>query len=115
MKYIIRAFIISATLVAPVISFGQSTAPLTRAQVRAELIELEQAGYKPWATSDATYPAEIQAAQARVAQKRANLAAAKTQNSASNDTGDVVAGTSESGANRPTGAHDGMKPIYSGH
>ncbi|WP_175921797.1 DUF4148 domain-containing protein [Burkholderia latens] len=48
-------------------SFAQSNAPLTRAQVREELIRLEAAGYDPSKGDDGEYPADIQAAQARVA------------------------------------------------
>lgn len=55
-------------LAAPALSFAQSdTAPITRAQVRAELIQLEQAGYDVAGGGDANYPAEIQAAQAKIA------------------------------------------------
>jgi hypothetical protein len=43
-------------------------APLTRAQVRQELVRLEEAGYRPNA-SPLHYPEEIQGAEARVAAK----------------------------------------------
>jgi hypothetical protein len=56
---------------APAMSFAQSTAPITRAQVRAELIELEQAGYWPSGGEDPNYPQDLQAALARVAAKHA--------------------------------------------
>jgi hypothetical protein len=45
MKNLIQAVVVAAALAAPVAVFAQNTAPLTRAQVRAELIELEKAGY----------------------------------------------------------------------
>lgn len=49
-------------------SFAQSTPdPVTRAQVRADLVRVEQAGYNPTASDDATYPADILAAEARIA------------------------------------------------
>jgi hypothetical protein len=41
-------------------------AGLTRAQVRAELVQLEQAGYRPY-TGHASYPDQIEAAEAKVA------------------------------------------------
>jgi hypothetical protein len=47
MKNLIQAVVVAAALAAPVAVFAQNTAPLTRAQVRAELIELEKAGYNP--------------------------------------------------------------------
>jgi hypothetical protein len=57
-----------SALVSPALSFAQSsTSPLTRAQVRAELVRLEQVGYNAAASDDATYPAEIQAAEAKIA------------------------------------------------
>ncbi|MGU7843502.1 DUF4148 domain-containing protein [Burkholderia sp. AW33-5] len=57
-------------------AFAQSNAPLTRAQVREELIRLEAAGYDPSKGDDGEYPADIQAALAKVAeQDRARMAA----------------------------------------
>lgn len=64
------------TLAAPVLSFAQSNAPLTRAEVRADLVRVEQAGYSPSVGDDADYPASIQAAEAKVA---AQTAAQTTQ------------------------------------
>ncbi|HEX3636568.1 MAG TPA: DUF4148 domain-containing protein [Paraburkholderia sp.] len=66
MKSLIQAIVIAAVLAAPVASFAQSNQPVTRAQVRAELIQLEQAGYRP-GLSDPYYPTDLHAAQARVA------------------------------------------------
>lgn len=63
---IIRIAIIGI-LLTPLASFAQTTAPLTRAQVRAQYVQLEKAGYNPARRDDATYPADIQAAEARVA------------------------------------------------
>lgn len=58
-------------------AFAQSNAPLTRAQVREELMRLEAAGYDPSKGDDGEYPADIQAAQAKLAeQDRARMAAA---------------------------------------
>ncbi|WP_144153258.1 DUF4148 domain-containing protein [Paraburkholderia sp. BCC1885] len=56
----------AATLGAPVLSFAQSNAPVTRAEVRADLVRVEQAGYMPSA-NDLNYPADIQAAEAKIA------------------------------------------------
>jgi hypothetical protein len=39
---------------------------VTRAQVRAELVQLEKSGYNPADSSDAHYPAGILAAESRV-------------------------------------------------
>ena len=56
----------AATLGAPVLSFAQSNAPVTRAEVRADLVRVEQAGYTP-GQNDINYPADIQAAEAKIA------------------------------------------------
>ena len=48
MKSLIKAVAIAAILAAPVASFAQSSdQPVTRAEVRNQLIQLEQAGYNP--------------------------------------------------------------------
>lgn len=67
MKSIVRAAVVAAIVAVPAISFAQAQPeqqPLTRAQVRQQLVELRAAGYDPpdWAN----YPENIQAAQARV-------------------------------------------------
>lgn len=59
--------LIISALATPALSFGQSSTGLTRAQVVAELVRLEQAGYDPSAGEDNSYPANLQAAEARVA------------------------------------------------
>jgi hypothetical protein len=68
MKNALVCFALAASaLAAPALSFAQSNAPLTRAEVRADLIRVEQAGYNPSTSDDATYPADIQAAEAKIA------------------------------------------------
>jgi hypothetical protein len=64
LKSLIQAVAIAAALVAPVVSFAQSNTPITRAQVRAELEQLEKAGYRPGNGDSTYYPEEIQAAEA---------------------------------------------------
>lgn len=66
MKSLIQAVALAAVIAAPVAAFAQSEQPITRAEVKAEVRQLEQAGYNPGAASDAQYPADIQAAEARV-------------------------------------------------
>ncbi|SAL10142.1 membrane protein [Caballeronia peredens] len=61
----IQSLIVAVAVALPALSFAQSNQPVTRAEVRAQLIELEQAGYDP--SSDQTqYPRNIEAAQARL-------------------------------------------------
>lgn len=109
MKSLIHAVLAAAVVAAPAVSFAQqSDAPVTtRAQVRAELIQLENAGYNPAVANDVTYPAEIQAAEARVA----------AQNGTASGYGGMISGSSASGAPvmvRPT-SDDGMKSLYFGN
>jgi hypothetical protein len=54
-------------LIAPLFCFAQPTQSPTRAEVRAQVIQLEHAGYNPAHRDEATYPADIQKAEARVA------------------------------------------------
>ncbi|MFM0226422.1 DUF4148 domain-containing protein [Paraburkholderia dipogonis] len=101
MKSLIQAVVVVAALAAPVAVFAQSSRPVTRAQVRAELVQLEKAGYDPAARNDATYPAEIQAAEAKVA----------AQNGAANGYGGVVNGSSVAG--RPAVSKADWNAMYS--
>ena len=105
MKSLIKAVAVALVLAAPVASFAQSNQPVTRAQVRAELVQLEKAGYNPSATDDATYPTQLQAAEARVAAQNGAAQAA------TGDVGGVTNGAFESG--RPAVAA-GTKSIYFG-
>ncbi|WP_080406088.1 DUF4148 domain-containing protein [Burkholderia ubonensis] len=67
MKKLACLAIVVGTLTAPALSFAQSTTPLTRAQVRADLVRVERAGYNPATGNDPQYPSDIQAAEAKVA------------------------------------------------
>lgn len=72
MKTLTYAVVTASLFAMPIASFAQSTnGPMTRAEVRAQLVQLEQAGYNPWSEHDTTYPAQIQAAEARVATQNA--------------------------------------------
>jgi hypothetical protein len=93
MKSLLQVVVIAAAFAAPVTSFAQSNAPITRAQVRAELVQLEKAGYHP-GDDDIHYPVAVQAAEARVA----------AQNGAESGYGGVASGTSQSGQGRVSAA-----------
>ena len=69
MKPLSRAVALACILAVPAASFAQSQSngPVTRAQVRAELIQLESTGWRPAAGNDPHYPEDIQAAEAKVA------------------------------------------------
>jgi hypothetical protein len=67
MKSFFKAVAILVVAAAPLSSFAQSNQPVTRAQVRAELVQVEEAGYNPTTANSLDYPANIQAAEARAA------------------------------------------------
>ena len=67
MKSLVQAVVIAAALAAPVAVFAQSNQPVTRAQVRADLVQVEKAGFNPARSNPNEYPANVQAAEARVA------------------------------------------------
>lgn len=102
MKSLIQSVVIAAALAAPVAVFAQSNAPVTRAQVKAELIQFEQAGGRTSLGNDPYYPADAQAAQARV----------NAQNGNDQGYGGAQAGSSASGS--PVKSDDGLKPLYFG-
>ncbi|MCX4145009.1 MULTISPECIES: DUF4148 domain-containing protein [Paraburkholderia] len=89
MKSLIKVAAFVAVLAAPIVSFAQSSEPVSRAQVRAELIQVEKAGYNPgdWIH----YPENIQAAEARVAAQNGTVQADHA------GYGEGATGTSESG------------------
>jgi multidrug resistance efflux pump len=72
MKSIIRGVLIASALVIPVASFAQSTEHTTRAQVRAELVQLESVGYHVGDGDPTHYPEAIQAAEAKLAARDAS-------------------------------------------
>lgn len=61
---------LAAAIAFPVAGYAQqSGSTVTRAQVHAELVQLEGAGYRPGRANDPYYPADIQAAEAAVASR----------------------------------------------
>ncbi|WP_347557933.1 DUF4148 domain-containing protein [Robbsia sp. KACC 23696] len=65
-RNVIRATLVAAFLAAPALSFAQASSPVTHAGLIHELALLEKAGYNP-ANPDPNYPANLQAAEAKVA------------------------------------------------
>jgi hypothetical protein len=117
MKSIIYAVAVAAAvLAAPTMSFAQSTtAPLTRAEVRDQLVQLEKAGYNPndWIN----YPQNIQAAERTVQAEHAaeqtasnGVPAAATAQLQPTSYGPVAEGTSQSGYRA-----DPSIPVFRGH
>ena len=109
MKSLTRAMAL-ATLIFPIVSFAQSNGPITRAQVRAELVQLESTGWRPGAGSDPHYPDDVQAAEAKVA--KMNSAASGYGGSAS---GTSSAGQVQTGQMRDVEVSSYSPPIYRYH
>ena len=104
MKSLIKAVVIVASLAASATVFAQSNSRITREQVRAELVELAQAGYRVGVGvgvgvgdgDQAHYPETIQAPQARIA----------AQNGSTSSYGGSVEGSSQSGGRPAVSAAD---------
>ena len=98
MKTLAYAIAAVSLLAGPITSSAQSSnEPVTRAQVRAELIRVEQAGYNPATSNDASYPGDIQAAEARLGAQQHMAHAGATSY------GPAMNGSAQSGA-------QGMQP-----
>ncbi|KAA0997872.1 DUF4148 domain-containing protein [Paraburkholderia panacisoli] len=65
MKSLMQVIVIAVAVTAPVVAFAQERAPVTRAQVKGEIAQLERFGYSP-AGSDIDYPSSLMAAEAHV-------------------------------------------------
>jgi hypothetical protein len=122
---LVQSLVVAAALAIPAMSsFAQSNQPVTRAEVKAQLVQLEKAGYQPGVGENTQYPRDIQAAEARV----------NAANGAATGVGGVADGSSASGTHHPLrafdhavarldhkvkasirpDANDGMKPVYFG-
>jgi hypothetical protein len=106
-KSLLPALLIASALAAPTLAFAQDNAPVTRAEVRAQLTQLEQAGYNP-ETNDNYYPQALQAAEQRVDAK--NGVEAQSY-------GPATSGTSVSGMRATIAPASGIEQhsIYFGH
>ncbi|ASW03245.1 DUF4148 domain-containing protein [Paraburkholderia aromaticivorans] len=104
MKSNLYIALVAGLLALPTVSFAESASvPVTRAEVQADLVRLEQAGYRPRKMS---YPADIQAAEAR-------LNAQDVAASNNSGTGGVANGSSQMSA--PATTKMGADPLYSHH
>jgi hypothetical protein len=70
MKFVINATFSIAAVLVPAVAFAQSTAPLTREQVRADLLNLENAGYNPLSSCTGDCPGSLRRAEAILAQRQ---------------------------------------------
>lgn len=104
---VIQSLIVAASVAAavalPTVSFAQSNQPLTRADVRAQLVELQKAGYNP-ASDQTQYPKNIEAAEARLDARKEVLESSY---------GSTSAGSSAFGSPRSSESDIvGLGPIY---
>ena len=88
-RFLCAVSAITLLIVSTLTSASAQTSTITRAQVRADLIQLERAGYRP-ASKGLHYPADIQAAEAKIHGGNAS--------NASSAYGGVSAGTANSGS-----------------
>jgi hypothetical protein len=104
MKSLVTAIVFGA-LSFPLAALAQTDSGLTRAQVKDDLRQLEQVGYDPFKAEDPNYPADIQAAEARLAERNG-----------ATGYGGMPAGSTASGAPvviRPASPGE-LREIYSG-
>ena len=95
--------VVATALAFPIASHAQETpSTVTRAQVRAELVQIEKAGYRP-GNNDPHYPGDVQAAEARISAQR------NTTANVESSIGGVQDGSSASG--RPA-AVTGLGSLY---
>jgi hypothetical protein len=116
MKSLIKAVALAVVLAAPVASFAQaSQQPVTRAEVKGDLIQMEQSGYNPATSNDPTYPRDAQAAEHRVSADNPAVAQARTQEPTADTSGygGAMSGTSASG--RMVQPTSGPKSVYFGN
>lgn len=115
-KSLTQAVAIVTILAAPAAAFAQaadtSQQPMTRAEVKSQLIQLEQAGYNPGSGNEVNYPNDIQAAEQRVQQENPPIA----QNSVAIESGygSSTSGSSASGTAQAAPAAS-RQNIYFGH
>jgi hypothetical protein len=104
-RKLIHATLVAAMVAAPALAFAQSdtsgNGPKTRTEVKAELQQLEQAGYNPAMSNDISYPQDIQAAEARVAQQQAAMAQMKAPGADTSGYGPAPAGKVQTGQPAP--------------
>ncbi|WP_074173620.1 DUF4148 domain-containing protein [Caballeronia calidae] len=88
MNFAIKAALISVAFLVPTAAFAHSIEPLSRAEVRAELLQLGNAGYNPLSNCTGDCPGSLRRAEAFLERHRADSNAAY---------GPVFDGTEQSG------------------
>jgi hypothetical protein len=78
----VASLLAASALTIPAISMAQSTSNVSRAEVRQEIRQLESAGFQPNRVSPA-YPADLEAARARLSNVRSTNNAVRSTDNAS--------------------------------
>ncbi|WP_321865627.1 DUF4148 domain-containing protein [Paraburkholderia tropica] len=129
MNAIQRTAVVAALFATPIVALAQ-TAPssdsLTRAQVQQDQLQMRQAGYDQSVGDQASYPRQVQAAEARIGAQQVSAASTGGYGGVAGGYGGVAAGSSAWGPNRlpeqSSGATvqpahtgtTGLKPVYFG-
>lgn len=103
-KSFVSAVVIASTIAAPALVFAQDNTQVTRAAVKMDLQQMEQAGYNPVADRT-TYPDHAQAAEQRIEMERGVVATSY---------GPSISGSSASGIQTPMTPANGTHSIYFG-
>jgi hypothetical protein len=98
MKTLVHTVCAVAVIAVPIASLAQSSDALTRAQVQAEIAQLQQAGFNPANANTVDFPANMQATNASAAGQGSGY-------------GPATNGSSQMG--RPAST-SGMKPVFFG-
>jgi hypothetical protein len=98
MKTLVHTVCAVAVIAVPIASFAQSEGTLTHAQVQAEIVQLEQAGFNPANANTVDFPTNIQATDT-------------TAPGQSSGYGPATNGSSQMGHPAST---TGMKPVFFG-
>jgi hypothetical protein len=70
MKSLVMKLIVSMAAVAPVLAIAQTNEPVTRTQVKQDMVDLERVGFFPSRIGNSDYPDNIQAAEKRAVAER---------------------------------------------
>lgn len=100
---LMQAIVAAAVVTASTVSFAQANTPVTRAQVKSELTQLEKSGYA-LDGSNIDYPANLQAAEARTGAPDSSVVTTTY--------GGKLAGTTEAGSRAPRSASGHAKSLY---
>jgi hypothetical protein len=98
MKRLIHTAWAVAVVAVPVACWAQADSSLTRAQVQAELVQLQQSGYNPANAATVDFPANMQSSDASAAGQGGY--------------GPSTSGSSQMG--HPASTSSGMKPVFFG-